>query len=392
MPVLPFVVEGYGAPKWVYGILLTFYAAFQFIGAPYLGAMSDRKGRKPILLISQAGTLLAWFVFLGAIHLPNIELLGIALPLLIIGLSRVLDGVTGGNSSVTNAYLADITTREEKSYIFGYMGGIVGIGLIIGPAIGGLTASSSLGYKGTLLASIFISVVALASIFWWLKESHPKEKRSKEKAQSIFKSMLILQRIKKLKPERIIKLLFSLKFMYSIMSSFYISTIALFIIDVFKFDELQLGYFMFVVGLFLAINQAFISKIFIKRFGEFNTLMIGFALTVLGLIGMTLTQNLYLYFAIYYVLNLGVSLCFPTFNSLIAIHANEEKQGETLGINEALYSLCMAAFPVLATYLYSMIGSDLYLFMSLIPLISLIVGVRALSRLCGDKPCIEASN
>ena len=89
MPVLPFVVESYGAPKWVYGLLLTLYSAFQFLGAPYLGAMSDRIGRKPVLLISQAGTLLSWFVFLLALAVPEVGFLGFALPLWIIAASRI---------------------------------------------------------------------------------------------------------------------------------------------------------------------------------------------------------------------------------------------------------------------------------------------------------------
>src|SRR5690606_14041527 len=153
MPVLPFVVKEFHAPEAVYGLLITFYSAFQFLGAPYLGALSDSVGRKPVLLISQAGTLISWFVFLIALAMPDIPFLGMALPLWIIGLSRILDGVTGGNTSVTNAYVADITTREQKSYIFGYLGGIAGLGMIIGPGIGGLAAGGSIGYSGTVLVA-----------------------------------------------------------------------------------------------------------------------------------------------------------------------------------------------------------------------------------------------
>ena len=170
MPVLPFIVESYGADEWVYGLLLTFYSAFQFLGAPYLGAMSDGKGRKPILIISQAGTLLSWFVFMIALSLPETPIWGYALPLWIIALSRILDGITGGNTSVANAYVADITTKKEKSYIFGYLGGIAGLGMIIGPGLGGFAASSSLGYMGTLIVASGISMITLIVIFLFLKE------------------------------------------------------------------------------------------------------------------------------------------------------------------------------------------------------------------------------
>ena len=112
MPVLPFIVEKYGAPDWVFGLLLSLYAAFQFVGAPYLGALSDSLGRKPILVISQAGTLLSWFIFLLALYLPDYTLFGVGVGLLVIGIARALDGVTGGNASVANAYVSDITTRQ----------------------------------------------------------------------------------------------------------------------------------------------------------------------------------------------------------------------------------------------------------------------------------------
>ena len=334
MPVLPFIVEKYGAPDWVFGLLLSLYAAFQFVGAPYLGALSDSLGRKPILVISQAGTLLSWFIFLLALYLPDYTLFGVGVGLLVIGIARALDGVTGGNASVANAYVSDITTRQEKSYIFGFLGGIAGIGLMIGPGIGGITASTSLGFKGTALAAIAISTVTLLTIIFWLKESHPKEKRSIRKKESVIKNLFIIRRIKVLEPKPIIKLLFATKLFFSIMMAFYISTISLFIIDLFKFNEYKLGLFMLVVGIFLSFNQAFMSRIAIKRFGEFPTLLIGLALSTLGLIAITLTANFWLYITFYYVMNLGLSLTFPTFNALISIHADPQKQGEIMGISE----------------------------------------------------------
>lgn len=375
MPVLPFVVESYGAPKWVYGLLLTLYSAFQFLEAPYLGAMSDRIGRKPVLLISQAGTLLSWFVFLLALAVPEVGFLGFALPLWIIAASRILDGITGGNTSVANAYVSDITTREEKSYIFGYLGGIAGIGMIIGPGIGGLAASSSIGYAGTLIAAIVISTITLIVIFAWLKESHTHEKRSTEKRRNMLYSMLILRRIKRVNPSRLIRIIFVMKLLFSIMMAFYISTIALFMIDRFHFNERELGFFMLGVGVFLSFNQAFMSKRFIKRFGEFKTLVIGLILCFVGMISITFPTNMVVYFACYYLLNLGLSLCFPTFNALISVHANQSKLGEIMGISESINSLAMALFPVIAAGLYGVFGYSIYYVVVVLPLTALILGV-----------------
>ncbi|MGY5351293.1 MFS transporter [Wenyingzhuangia sp. IMCC45533] len=380
MPVLPFVVDSYGAPKWIFGLLITLYSAFQFIGAPILGAMSDNRGRKPILLVSQGGTLLSWIIFIFAIALPKFPLWGIALPLWVIALSRILDGITGGNSSVTNAYVSDLTTQEEKSYIFGYLGGIAGIGMIIGPGLGGLTASTSIGYKGTILTSIVISVITLVTIFKWLKESHPKANRTEKKKINIAEALIIPLRVKRVQPSAIIKVLFTMKFFFSAMMGFYIGTMALYLIDLFDFNVKELGFFMFIIGLFLSFNQAFVSKQFVKRIGPFKTLMAGLIFSGLGLLAITLTENMWFFIPAYYILNLGLSLCFPVFNSIIAVHADAKKQGEIMGISEAINSFSMACFPVVSAFIYSMIGSNLYRFMIILPMAALLMAFFGIKK------------
>jgi len=380
MPILPFVVDSYGAPKWVFGLLLTLYSAFQFIGAPMLGGMSDSMGRKKILLVSQGGTLLSWIIFAIALSLPNISVFGIALPLIIIALSRSFDGVTGGNVSVTNAYISDITTRDEKSYIFGYLGGIAGLGLIIGPGLGGLAGSTSLGFLGTVLVAMAVSILALLTIFFWLKESHPPENRSKREHQSLWHLLYIPGRVKRVNPSEVIKSIFTIKMLFSSMMAFYIGTISLFLIDLFQFTPRELGIFLFVVGAFLAFNQAVVSKQFVKRFGEFRTLLIGLTLCTIGLVSLTFSKNLYVFIGFYYVLNLGLSLCFPTFNALISMHANPKKQGEIMGISEAINSFAMALFPVIAAYLYDTFGFGLYFFISALPAFALVLAFLSLRK------------
>jgi DHA1 family tetracycline resistance protein-like MFS transporter len=373
MPVLPFIVEDFGGEDWMYGLLLTLYSAFQFIGAPYLGALSDERGRKPILMVSQAGTLLAWFVFILALYVPEIGVFGFSLPLLIIALSRILDGITGGNTSVANAYVADITSPDEKKYIFGYLGGIAGIGMILGPGMGGYAASTDLGYLGTLLIAAIISTITLFTIYFFLKESHPPEKRGQSQHHGILYNVLVWRRVKEVDPAPIIKLIFSMKLLFSIMMAFYIATIALFLVDLFDFDTTELGQFMFVVGLFLAFNQAFLSRLFIRKFGMGKTLIIGLFLAFFGVLCITVTDNLYLYIAFYYVMNLGLSLCFPSFNSLISTHADPKKQGEIMGISESINSFAMAVFPVIAAALYGVFGYQIYYFIAALPLVALIM-------------------
>lgn len=381
MPVLPFIVEGYGAPKWVFGLLLTLYSAFQFIGAPVLGALSDTRGRKPILIISQIGTLLSWIIFAIALSLPEFPLFGISLPLIIIALSRILDGITGGNTSVANAYVGDITTREEKVFIFGYLGGIAGIGMIVGPAIGGLAASTPIGYTGTILTSIGISIITLITIIFWLKESHTPVVDLQKKKKSFWKIIYIPGRVKDVNPSQVVKAIFTIKMFFSSMMGLYIGSMSLFLIDLFEFDASELGYFFLVAGSFLAFNQAFLSKRFVKRFGAYKTLIIGLCLSVVGMFTITLTNNLYFFFFLYYILNLGLSLCFPTFNALISVHANPDKLGEIMGISESIGSFAMALFPVIAALLYGYIGFELYYLISALPFIGLILAIISIRKL-----------
>jgi MFS family permease len=299
-------------------------------------------------------------------------------------MSRILDGITGGNVSTTNAYVSDVTTRQEKSYVFGYLGGIAGLGFIVGPALGGFSASSSIGYLGTIYLSIGISVITLLTIIFWLKESHPEEKRVERNRQPLWKSIFIVRRIRDLDPSPIIKSLFTLKAFFSSMMAFYIATISLYLIDLFKFDEGELGMFLLIAGIFLAFNQAFLSKQFIKRLGEFRTLLIGLGLSAIGLLAITFTSNIYLFVGFYYILNLGLSLSFPTFNALITINANPKKQGEILGISESINSLATAVFPVLAAALYGIIGFQLYYIIAALPIIALVLAIRSVKKLGKD--------
>ncbi len=373
LPVLPFVVEDYGGSKVVYGAILSSYSIFQAIGAPYLGRLSDTAGRKKVLMISQAGTLAAWIIFGLAYFLPAIPIWGISLPLIVIAIARVLDGITGGNNAVANAYVTDITTQKEKSYIFGTLGGIAGIGMIIGPGVGGFLSSGSIGYLGMVIGAAILSFVTLASIALWLKESLPEEKRKQPSTDSSWQAFRLIRRIRHLNPPSIILNIYYIRFLFSIMMAAYISTIALFMIDLFQFNEKELGLFMLVVGLFISFNQAFVAKRFIIVFGEYRPMQIGLALSMLGLISITLTAELWLYILLYYILNLGISLCIPCFNALLAKHADPNDAGEIMGISISILSYCNAFVPIIATGLYSMYGSTLYLGLVCLPLLGLLV-------------------
>jgi len=185
LPFLVFLVLDFGGNAVIYGLVGATYSATQLVGAPVLGRWSDRVGRRRVLLLSQAGTLLAWLLFLAALLLPvaplaELELswLGrftLTVPLLLLVGARALDGLTGGNVAVANAYVADVTTERTRSASFGRMAVAQNLGFVVGPALAGVLGATSLGVMPPVLAAIAISGVALGLIAWRLPESRPHD-------------------------------------------------------------------------------------------------------------------------------------------------------------------------------------------------------------------------
>lgn len=183
IPILIFIVTDFGGNGFVYGLLGATYPFFQFIGAPILGRLSDRIGRKRVLIVSQAGTFLSWSLFLTAFFLPITELwnqntvvtgsYSMTLPLLVIFVARMFDGFTGGNISVANAYMSDISTDADRSENFGKMGASSSMGFVIGPAFAGILAGTILGEILPVIIASLISLVAIFIIVYRLKESNP---------------------------------------------------------------------------------------------------------------------------------------------------------------------------------------------------------------------------
>jgi MFS family permease len=185
LPFLVFLVLDFGGNAVIYGLVGATYSATQLIGAPVLGRWSDRVGRRRILLLSQAGTLLAWLLFLVALLLPITPLAEVELawigrftltaPLLLLVGARALDGLTGGNVAVANAYVADVTTERTRSASFGKMAVAQNLGFVAGPALAGLLGATALGTMLPVLAAVAISTVALGLIAWRLPESRPRD-------------------------------------------------------------------------------------------------------------------------------------------------------------------------------------------------------------------------
>ncbi len=181
VPFMVFLVADWGGNAIIYGALASTYSAFQLIGAPILGRWSDRVGRRKVLLVSQLGTMLSWIIFLIAFYLPADALLSVdtallgqfslTLPLIVLFVARAADGLTGGNVSVANAYLADITDERHRTEDFGRMAMSTNAGFILGPALAGLLGATVFGEILPVIAALIISIVASILILLGLRES-----------------------------------------------------------------------------------------------------------------------------------------------------------------------------------------------------------------------------
>lgn len=183
LPFLVFLVTKWGGNALIYGLMGATYSAFQLVGAPILGRWSDRFGRRRILFLSQMGTMLSWLVFLVAFIVPvtaiaqiDSRFLGqftVTIPLIILFVARAADGITGGNVSVANAYLADITDDDHRSENFGRMAMSGNLGFILGPALAGILGATIYGEILPVVAALSISVIATLIIAFGLKDVSP---------------------------------------------------------------------------------------------------------------------------------------------------------------------------------------------------------------------------
>ena len=164
LPLLPYYAKTFGANGFVTGVLVSSYAAMQLLGAPVLGRLSDRFGRRPVLLLSIFGT------FIGFL------LLGFATTLWMLFASRLIDGITGGNISVAQAYISDVTDPKDRAKSLGLIGAAFGLGFIIGPVTGGVL--SQWGYAIPAFVAAGLAFINLLLVFFWLPESLTPERRA----------------------------------------------------------------------------------------------------------------------------------------------------------------------------------------------------------------------
>ncbi len=360
LPLLPFYADNYGASPFVVGLLAASYAAAQLIGAPVLGRLSDRYGRRPVLLVSIAGTAFG-FLLLGLAEPLGKALAGDsptavvnATILAILFLSRILDGLTGGNISVVQAYITDVTDEQNRARGLGLIGAAFGLGFIIGPAAGG---ALSAGERYALPAFVAAALAGLnwLAVLFWLPESLTDEIRAKMAKHSQRAVLSAREMWQAMQRPRFGPLL-HIRLWYGLAFATFTGVFALYTQYRLGLDSTQTGYILAYVGFLSVLVQGVAIGRLAKRFPENHLILAAVALLAVSLLAWALAPNVLLLLIVLAPVALAAGVLNTIINSAITKSVYAEEVGGALGLATSIESLTRVIGPPLGGFLLGVLG------------------------------------
>lgn len=362
IPFLVVIVLKLGGHEVVYGFLSATYSFFQLIGAPILGNWSDKFGRKKILLLSEAGTFVAWLIFLTGLIIPNQQIkltnnLIFSIPLLLIFLGRALDGLTGGNMSVANAYVADISVKDDRKRNFGRMAAASNMGLIFGPLLAGLLGATILGNILPVIVTAFISLVALLVI--WLRIRELQVKKEDVPGPTLIKQAN-LKGLKEVFNLPYVPYFLILYFLIFLGFNFFYVGFPVYAAGQLHWNVLKLGiYFSFLSGTMVLIEGPVLS--FIAKRVSGAVLVITGSLILCACFVLLKFESIVLIYSSALLFAIGNGIMWPSFIALLSNTGNAQVQGKIQGFAGSAGSLASIIGLISGAFLYHTLGSNLFL-------------------------------
>lgn len=344
VPILPFYVKSFGASPWVITFLFSTFSFCAFFSTSFLGSLSDKIGRRPVLLVSILSTSLGWFIFSFA---PGI---------IFLFLGRIVDGLAAGNFSTAQSCFADLSkSGKERTASFGFLGAIFGIGFIVGPMLGGLLAGFS--HKAPF---IFVGLLAFLN-FLLAVAFLPETLKKKQKDKKInFNPFSPFRNSFKKKPLRSIFLVW---FLFGLTMATTQAVLSLYLAKIFHWTASQVSFLIVGFGIVIAFNQGILLKRFwLKRFSEPGLALGMFAVSCFCYLLMT-RSILGIFIMALLAAAFSESVLRAVITSLAVGLSREERQGETLGVLSSIISLAMITGPLVSGFLFQ-VKSNLPFFFS----------------------------
>jgi DHA1 family tetracycline resistance protein-like MFS transporter len=323
IPLLPFYAETFGASPLVIGLLFAAFSLAQLIAAPALGALSDRWGRRPVLIFSLIGTVVSFV------------LLALAQSLTLLFVARVIDGLSGGNITTARAYIADVTEPEDRARAFGMLGAAFGMGFIVGPGLAGVFAHIS--YTAPIWAAAAITLIATAMAWLWLPET---VHRGLAVSVSPWRALPDVLSRRNLRP------LLIADFIYWCSFAVCTTTFALFASRRFGFNVVQTGYVLAAFGLLGVLVQGGMVGTVVRMLGVLRTLLVGLVIAAAGWGLVAISGSVGMFLLALIPAGLGTGLCNAAIVTLVSHSASKDQQGAVQGAAGALESFGRAIGPV----------------------------------------------
>jgi len=363
IPLLPFFADSLKAEPWQVTLMFSAYSLGQFFAEPFWGRLSDRIGRKPVLLITLAANAVGYLMLAFA---PNVWI-AIAI--------RLFTGLGAGNISTIQGYVADVTPPAERAGRMGLIGAAFGLGFIIGPGLGGLLARKELGpigYHIPIYVAAALAAIAALGVIFFLRESRAK-------ADPAAPRPAFLSGLAEARDNPVVSRVLLVTLIYMAGFSGMESTFGLWTKDRFGWDVLEVGLSFMVVGVISVVNQGFLTGKLARRFGEVNVLTVGMLMFGTSLVAQVLVPQAWsppfdlplpaglepLHISRGWLVPVvmafgafGMSLAMPNITAIISRSVDPERQGEMLGLNMASSSAARIFGPILAGLIFSGIGHD----------------------------------
>ena len=387
LPFLVFLVTRLGGNAVIYGVVGATYSVFQLVGAPILGRWSDRVGRKKVLLLSQLGTLASWGIFLFALTLPvrplfavDSSALGVftvTVPLAVLFIARALDGLTGGNVSVANAYLADITSDTDRSVNFGRMAVASNLGFILGPAIAGVLGATAAGERLPVLAALIISVVATLIILVSLRDPAPCVLTTAPERASVRdllggdqKDCYRLETPRRLSTREVlglpsVGLLIGLQFLVFLAFNFYYVAFPIHAAIGLGWTLTAVGAYFTVMAVLMAVVQGPVLSRASKRWGDRPLVIAGSVMLAAGFVFFTADRTAVIYVGTT-LLAVGNGVMWPSLLSLLSKATGRDTQGAVQGLAGSVTAVASIVGLVAGGLLYDRLGGQVFLVSSAI--------------------------